>query len=182
MIPSDEQASVASERRRADEAASAAKIDSTGANLDKVRDILFGSQLREIDRRLTRLEERQTKEMNDLKSDVKSRLDAFDSYMRHETEALSVQIQTERRDRGSTDEQLSKGQRELREQLLDQHQHLSGDIRRKIDEVLAALARETGELRSDKADRATLASLLTERAMRLTNELTLPDTEAAANG
>jgi hypothetical protein len=133
MIPPDEQASVASERRRADEATSAAKIDSTGANLDKVRDILFGSQLREIDRRLTRLEERQLKDMNDLKSDVKSRLDAFDSYMRHETEALTGQIQTERHDRGSTDEQLSKGQRELRQQLLDQHQHLSGDIRRKID-------------------------------------------------
>jgi DNA anti-recombination protein RmuC len=183
MIPPNEQGTLASERPPADEPASVAKVDATGgAHLDKVRDILFGSQLREIDRRLARLEERLIKETNDLKSDVKNRLDAFDSYMRHETESLTDQMQTERHDRGSGDEQLSKGLRELRQQLLDQHQHLSDDIRRKVDEVLAALARETGELRSDKADRATLASLLTEMAMRLTNELTLPDTEAAANG
>jgi len=174
---------VAGDARRTDDAASAATIDPTGgANLDKVRDILFGSQLRDIERRLARLDERLIKETNDIKGDVKQRLDAFDSYMRHETESLAGQIETEHHDRQGVDEQLSKGQRELRQQLLEQHQRLSDDIRQKIDEVLAALARETGELRSDKVDRAMLASLLTEMAMRLTNEFSLPDGKAAANG
>jgi hypothetical protein len=184
MIPSgNESVTATGEASRAPEPAGGAKIEAVGAaNLDKVRDILFGTQLRDVDRRLARLEERLIKESTDLKSDVKSRLDAFDAYVRHETESLAGQIKTEHRDREGVDEQLSRAQRELRQQLLDQHQRLSDEIRNKIDEVLSALARETGELRADKADRATLASLLTEMAMRLTNELTLPNGEALANG
>ena len=66
--------------------------------------------------------------------------------------------------------------------MLEQHQKLSADLRQKVEEVLAALARETGELRSDKADRATIATLLTEMAMRLNNELRLPDVGDLGNG
>jgi hypothetical protein len=121
--------------------------------------------------------------------------------MRSESEALAGQVKAEHENRveslgslsrelkdaagslerrlSSLDEQSAKVQRELRQQMLEQHQRLSEDVRQKVDEVLAALARETGELRSDKADRATLASLLTEMAMRLTNELRLPGEEVA---
>ena len=80
------------------------------------------------------------------------------------------------------DEQLSRSQRDLREQILDQHRRLSDDIRQRVDEVLAALARETETLRADKTDRATLASLLTEMAMRLTDELRIPGAEDGGNG
>ena len=59
---------------------------------------------------------------------------------------------------------------------------LSDDLRSKVDEVLAALAREAQQLRSDKTDRTALASLLTEMAMRLTNEFHLPIAEAERNG
>jgi hypothetical protein len=79
------------------------------------------------------------------------------------------------------DDQAAKGQRELRQQILEQHQRLSDDIRKKMDEVLAALAHEAQTLRSDKADRATLAGLLTEMAMRLTNDFQMPDVEEAGN-
>jgi hypothetical protein len=79
------------------------------------------------------------------------------------------------------DEQTAKSQRELRQQILEQHQRLSDDIRKKMDEVLAALAHEAQTLRSDKADRATLAGLLTEMAMRLTNDFQMPDAEEAGN-
>jgi hypothetical protein len=174
-----------------------------GANLDKVRDILFGNQIRDIERRFARLEERLVKETNDVKADVKSRLDALERYVRDETESLVGQIKAEHEDRvganaslsrelkdtgaalerrlSSLDDQSSKRQRELRQQMLEQHQRLSDDLRQKVDEVLAALARETGELRSDKADRATLAALLTEMAMRLTNDLHVPGAEDLGN-
>ena len=51
---------------------------------------------------------------------------------------------------------------------------LSEEIRQKADDLLAAIAREAHDLRTEKADRAVLASLLTEMAMRLNRELTLP--------
>jgi hypothetical protein len=168
--------------------------DSAGSgNLDKVRDILFGGQMREVERRFARLEERLIKETQDLKEEVKRRLEALETFARKESESLAEQLRGERSERlestrtlerrdTTLDEQLSKGQRELRQQILEQHQRLSDDIRQKVDEVLASLARETGELRADKADRATIATLLTEMAMRLNNELRLPGAEDLGNG
>lgn len=174
-----------------------------GASLDKVRDILFGGQVREFDRRFARLEERLVRETNELKEDVKKRLEALESYTRREAESLSQQIRAEHEDRlqsngnlgrelkdtamalerraAGLDEQLAKAQRELRQQLLEQHQQLSDDMRRKVEDVLATLARETAELRGDKADRAVLASLFTEMALRLTNEFRIPGAEGLEN-
>lgn len=174
------------------------------ANLDKVRDILFGVQMREFERRFARLEDRLVKETNDLKDDVKKRLEALESYARQESEALASQIKAEQNSRGEAhrdlsrelnetakaferrtsalDEQLAKGQRESRQQLLEQYQRLSEEIRTKMDDVLATLAREAHELRTDKTDRAVLASLLSEMALRLTNGLTIPGAEELGNG
>ena len=66
--------------------------------------------------------------------------------------------------------------------MLEQHQRLTDDIRHKMEDVLATLARETGELRTDKADRTAIASLLTEMAMRLTNQFRIPGAEDGGNG
>jgi hypothetical protein len=176
----------------------------SGASIDKVREILFGGQVREFERRFARLDERVAKELGDLKDELKTRLDALEMYARNEVDSLAEQLRTERAERveSSTDlfrelkdaatsferrtttldDQVSKGQREIRQQLLEQHQRLSDEIRKRADEVLAALDREARELRADKTDRAMLASLLTEMAMRLTNEFQLPDVEGARNG
>jgi len=120
-----------------------------GANLDKVREILFGGQMREVERRLARLEERLLKETQDLKEDVKQRLGALETFARQEAVSLADQLKGERAERlesagtlerrhTALDEQLSKGQRELRQQILEQHQRLSDDMRHKIGEVLAS--------------------------------------------
>ena len=178
--------------------------DAAGAaNLDKVRDILFGVQVRDFERRFARLEERLLKETTELKEDVKRRLEALENYARQESEALAGQIRAEQNARGEAqrdlsrelnetakafdrrtgalDEQLAKSQRESRQQLLEQYQRLSDDIRTKMDDVLATLAREAQELRTDKTDRAVLASLLNEMALRLTNGLTVPGAEELGN-
>jgi len=162
------------------------------ASIDKVRDILFGNQVREFERRFARLEERIIKETIDLKEDVKNRVEALELYTKREMESLMDRLRAEHDERVESDaslgrrittldEQTAKSQRELRQQILEQHQRLSDDIRKKMDEVLAALAHEAQTLRSDKADRATLAALLTEMAMRLTNDFQMPDVEEAGN-
>ena len=43
-------------------------------------------------------------------------------------------------------------------------------MRRKNEEVLALLDQATRELRTDKLDRAALSDLLTEMALRVTND------------
>jgi hypothetical protein len=205
LTTDDERGAVANEVTGGEGADRGAPAEAAGTgSIDKVRDILFGSQVREFERRFARLEERIAREASDLKEAMKTRLDALELYVKKETESLAEQMRAEHEDRieadgnlsreakdaarslerrtTALDDQLSKSQRELRQLLLEQHQRLTDDLRRKTDEVLAALAREAQELRNDKADRATIASLLTEMAMRLTNEFRMPSVEDAGNG
>ena len=174
-------------------------IEGGGASLEKVRDILFGNQMRDVERRFARFDERWQKDTNDLKDDVRKRIEALEAYARQEAESLGGRLTAERDGRteadgnlsselkeaarslerriAALDEQVAKNHRELRQQMLEQHQRLSEDIRQKVDHVLAELARSAQELRTDKADRSTIAALLTEMALRLTDE-----PEGALNG
>ena len=168
-------------------------------SLDKIRDILFGAQARDFDKRFARLEERLTKESSDLRESVKRHFDSLENYIKQEFESLTQRLKTEQNERaeavqgisqdmknsaialekriGQLDDDLARGQRELRQQILDQSKSLSEDIRHKHEEVSAALERDSRELREDKAGRAALAALFTEMAMRLNNEFRIPEPE-----
>lgn len=165
-------------------------------NLDKVRDILFGAQMRDYDRRFSRLEERLLKEVSDAREDARRRFDQLENFLKQEIAALGERIRSENSQRtqateditrelrdtsknlnqkiNQLDEQSAQANRELRQQLLDQSKNLSDEIRQKYEELAAALTREARELRSDKADRVALSNLFTELAMRLNNEFKLP--------
>jgi uncharacterized phage infection (PIP) family protein YhgE len=171
--------------------------DSPGvANLDKVRDILFGAQMRDYDRRFTRLEERMLKEVSDARDDTRRRFDQLENFIRQEIAALGERLRAENQQRSQAteditrelrdtskainqkisqlDEQTAQTSRELRQQILDQSKSLSDEIRQKTEELATTSAREARELRSDKADRVALSNLFTELAMRLNNEFKLP--------
>lgn len=167
-----------------------------GGNIDKIRDILFGVQMRDYEKRFIRLEERLLKESSDMRDETRKRFDALELYIKQEMEALGERLASEQRARTEADEELAnnvkdsarnfdkrlgqmdeigaKNLRELRQHLLDQSKSLSDDIKQKYDELLAALERETNELRDEKTDRSALAALFTEAAMRLNNEFKIP--------
>jgi IMP dehydrogenase/GMP reductase len=175
-----------------------------GGNIDKVRDILFGGQMRDYERRFQKLEERLLQETSALKDEVRKRLATLEQFMKQEAASLAERIKTEQEERtdatkdlareardhikvfekktGALDDAIGKAQRELRQQLLDVQQKMSDEMRQKIDEVLARLTQESNELRNDKTDRAALASLLTEMALRLTNELSIPGFDNGRRG
>lgn len=174
-----------------------------GASIDKVRDILFGNQVREFERRFARLEDRIVKETNDLKAQLTARVEALEAFAKNEVESLADRIRVEHAERveshgsvsrelkaaadalerrtSNLDDQFAKNQREIRQQLLDQNQRLSDDIRKKTDELLAALTREAHELRTDKADRSTIAALFNEMAMRLAADFPTAGAEDGGN-
>ena len=171
----------------------------SGASLEKVRDLLFGVQMRENDRKLARLEERITKETSDLRDEFRKRLAAIEALVQREVDSLSDRVKAEQENRttatrdlsreiGDTaqvletktahlDDQIARGLREARQQLHEQEQRLIEELRLRADEILARLARESQELRNDKADRAGLAALFTEMAMRLNDQFRLPAPE-----
>ena len=164
-----------------------------GASLDKVRDLLFGGQMRDYDRKFARLEERLGKETAELREEVRRRLSALETYMKAEVESLSERLRAEQDGRAGADKDLgrelrdsaqqfdqkmsqlddlvARNQRDLRQQLHAQHQELVDDIRQRVEDVLGRLAHEAQELRSDKTDRKALAALLTEMAMRLNGDI-----------
>jgi len=178
--------------------------DLAGGNIDKVRDILFGGQMRDYERRFVRLEERLVQETGELKDEVRKRLTALEQFVKQESESLSNRIRSEQDERtdatkelaqdgrnaakafekkaGQLDDAINRVQRELRQQLLELQQTVSDDLRQKTDDVVARLNRAAADLRNDKTDRATLAALLTEMAMRLTNELSIPGIDKDRNG
>lgn len=167
-----------------------------GGNIDKIRDILFGGQMRDYERRFARLEERLGKEVADLRDDTRRRFDALETFIKQELEALGERLQTEQRTRDEAvqdvsralkdtgqglerklaqfDEQTTRTQRELRQQILDQSKSLSDEMRQKRDELTALIEREVAALGNDKTDRAALAALFSEVALRLTNEFKIP--------
>ena len=173
-----------------------AAAEAGGGNLEKIRDILFGAQVHDFEKRFARLEERLLKETADARADTKKRFESLESFIRKEVESLADRLKSEQGDRAEAvkevgrelretakalekrlavqDEQATKSQRELRQQILDQSKSLTEEIRSRNRETTTTLSRELTELRAEKTDRAALAGFLTDVAVRLTNDVKAP--------
>src|SRR5580704_1046241 len=168
-----------------------------GANVDKIRDILFGSQMRDYEKRFTRLEDNVTKAIENLREDMTKRLDTLGGFVRQEVDSLSQRIKSEKAERSEClkeaareikdaaivlekrlsqlEEQMSDGQGELRAKRREHSKAISADIDKLRRETAAALNREVEVLRDEKTDRAGLADLFSEFSLRLKNKLELPE-------
>ena len=170
-----------------------------GSNIDQLRDIIFGGQMREYDKRFVRMEERLAKEIAEMREELRQRCATLERYARDELELVNTQLRSEQQSRGgeerrlgqaiaemakTTDErtaalseQVSRQHRELRAQLLEQSQTLTDDAQRRAADLLATIEREANRLRDEKADRAGLSDLLVEVALRLRGESVVPRQE-----
>jgi len=168
-----------------------------GANVDKIRDILFGSQMRDYDKRFGRLEDRLIKDAESLREEMKKRFETLEAFVQKELESLGLRLKTEKSERaesvkelgvqlrdsskafdkrlGSLDDQLSGDTAELRARILEQSKALTSEIAEKSREVKRLLDTEVETLRTDKADREGLGDLFTEFGLRLKNEFNLPE-------
>jgi len=178
-----------------------ASVLTSGGNIEKIRDILFGTQMREYDKRFSRLEDRMRKEVNDLKEDLRKNFESLESFIKREIELLSDRLQKEQNERYSavkevaqeskeassemerriveTEDHINKKVRELNDQLLALSKQLSEEIQQKHEALSASLDREAQELRGEKVDRANLSELLMEMALRINK--TPVDFDVAAN-
>ena len=165
-------------------------------NIDKIRDILFGSQARDFDRRFSRLEERLVKEISEMRDENRKKLDTLEEYIKGEVKSLTDRLVSEQNSRVETvsvlsrdlkdlshnldkkvmqiNEQGAKSESDLRQQMLSQSKSLTDEIQKRHNEAIASLERESSEIREDKADRTAIADIFNEMAMRLTNDFKLP--------
>lgn len=181
-----------SQRRSAKNSA----VEDVDGNVDKIRDILFGNQMRDFEQRLEATENRLADAIERMAKDMERRIDRLDKYARREVDKLSDQIKEERKTRvaegkssaselgglaeqveswfAEVDEQLANESREFRNALHDQGEELTAQIREARGQLQDSLQKETSELKDDKLAREDMAALLTEVAMRLNKDFKLP--------
>ena len=161
-------------------------------NIDKIREILFGSNMRDYEQRFARLEEALKKESMDLRDTTRRHLEALEAFVHKELTALDGRLNAERDERaesqsrlasdlsaasasihrkiGEFENQEAQAKREIRNDLLQQSKELTDAIRNKGEELVALLERRSGELQHAKTDRAALANLFSEVSLRLTDQ------------
>jgi hypothetical protein len=170
-------------------------IDESG-NVDRIRHILFGSQMRDYDGRFKRLEDRLAKESAELRGDLQKRLDDLEGFIRGEVESLANRQRTETSERsqafermgrelaeaarnlesriGQLDERTANDLRDLRQRLLDQSKALSAEIKDKHAQVQSSLDGEARQIRDAMTGRESLAEMFSEVALRLKGEFRVP--------
>ena len=174
------------------ETQSAPPADLGAGNIDKIRDILFGSNMRDYEQRFARLEEALKKESADLRDITRRNLESLEAFVHKELVALEDRLNTERDERSESHSRLAadlsstatsilrkigemenheaQAKREIRSDLLQQSKDLTDAIRNKGEEIVALLERRSQELQHTKTDRAALAGLFNEVALRLTDQ------------
>jgi len=162
--------------------------------IDKIRDLIFGNQMQDYEKRFSRLEERMFKEMNVSKNESKKNFDSLEKIVNKEIESLKNQITAEQNARTESFKELSRqlkdttrsfekkleqigeqfndNSNDMRQQILELSQSLRNDIRQKYEETSAAIERVALELQTNKVDRSSLSNFFTEIAMRINNDRT----------
>jgi len=165
-------------------------------NIDKIRDILFGGQMRDYESRFQRLEQILLKESADLRDSNRKAIERIETYFKQELEALHQRLRSERDERSGAlsnlskdlkdaqeslsrriadvDDQAVRCHHDLRDQLLQHGSDMTEQLEQKHREATALLEQRFLELRKDKTDKAALSSLFKEVAMRLNNEFSVP--------
>jgi hypothetical protein len=162
-------------------------------NVDQIRDILFGGQMRDYERRFQEFDRRLEAELSRLRDAQEKRLAQIDKRIDDQLDKLAKLLRQEIQDRNRSiddlESRLQQAARTARSEVaasLEAHaQELAATDERlrgvladvgkaahaRASEAEAAMARLAAELRKEKIGRDDLAALLADFALRLRGEL-----------
>lgn len=137
---------------------------SVATSIEQVRELLFGPHFRELERKLSRIDLHLASEAEELRKEMRRRLEVLEAHVQRESEALVGRFEAERashvealantsresRDTVAALEQrvtkmegaLARAQRDLRQQILDQAKAFLDETQRTRDELVATLEHE----------------------------------------
>lgn len=183
--------------KRAQEGAALSAASDNQENVDKIRDILFGGQMRDYESRFRDMDKRISQETSRLSGDINARLDQLDAYIKKEFTVLNEKLIGESKDRKTASEDLTSSMTEMRKLLENRiadvdevhgaaEQEIRGRLHEQATELLEAirtnqaaiessLRDESQRLGDEKVARSDLAGLFSEVALRLQREFELPD-------
>ena len=143
------------------------------SSMEQVRDILFGAQLKDLETRFQRQEDRFTREINDARDALKKRLDSLENSIKNErtdraeglakfNRALISLAETLESRLSNTTDTLNAVEQELRSLMLTERNTLFAKLEERCRETLNAL-------QQDVVCRSVLSGILAEASAKLNN-------------
>jgi hypothetical protein len=163
--------------------------------VDKIRELLFGNQMQDYDRRFGVLEERFQQKFRDVEGESSRAVASLESSIKKQLESIAGQVRQEQELRadaikevgqglreliqgfekrlGQVTDRLATVEREFTELIGHESQALRDEGRRRNEDTRATIERMFQELSNVKTDRNLLAGLFVEIA-RCLNQDTVP--------
>src|ERR1700751_5993675 len=161
--------------------------------VEKIRDLLFGNQMQDYDRRFSMLEERFLQRFREIESETARNIGFLESSAKKQMESFAAELREEKdlridadkeierieRDHNdtiekrlrSTSEQLTRLEREQAERLTQEVQSLRDELKRRNEDIQHMIEKMFAELSSVKTDRNLLAGLFLEVARCLNQDV-----------
>jgi len=165
----------------------------SSVSVDKIRDLLFGNQMQDYDRRFAQLEERFQQRLKEIESEAARNLSAFESNSKKQVDSLAGQLRDEKDQRADGDkeiermlrdqnqalekrirsvaDQLAQFDRDISDRLTRETQSLHEEIKQKNTDARHTIEKMFAELSNVKTDRTLLASLFVEVAKCLNQDV-----------
>jgi DNA anti-recombination protein RmuC len=166
----------------------------TGSNVDKIREILFGNQMVDYEKRFKHLEMRFNRDNVHLRDDMTQRIQALEELLKADINSLEDRAKQESQDRHAAqqdimqeirqmkkelttrlsqlDDQFNQELKQLRQHLHVKFQEVAQQMRQQHEQLLSLMKQEVTQLQVDKVNRADLAAIFTEMALHLNNIVT----------
>jgi DNA repair exonuclease SbcCD ATPase subunit len=161
-------------------------------NVDKIRDILFGNQMRDFDKKFNQLEDRISTELNNLRKENALQMDSLQTFIEGEIEILSNKLSAEESTRienmDDLDSELKKSAKQLdkkiadlskaldtqsrdsNQKMLKQSQDFNGELNKQIEQTRKRMDDYKQELSSTKTDKSVLAEMFNSLALQINAE------------
>ena len=158
-------------------------------NVDKIRDILFGNQMRDFDRKFSQLEERISNDLGNLRKENSLQIESLQTFIESEIEILASKISTEEQTRidemDELDSDLKKNvkqidkkitdigksletqSREINQKMLKQSQDFNAEMNNQFDQTRKRMDDYKQELSTAKVDKSILAEMFNSLALQI---------------
>jgi hypothetical protein len=172
--------------------------------VDKIRELLFGNQMQDYDRRFSMLGESFHQKLRDVESETARSLSNLETNLKKQLDSVAGQVREEKDLRtdadkelghkilestqvlekriGQLSDQLARLERDMGDRVSHDVQGLRDEIKRRNDDTRSTLDRMFAELREVKTDRTLLAGLFVEVARCLNQELPPPFANKGGGG
>lgn len=158
-------------------------------NVDKIRDILFGNQMREVEQRFASLEKGLANDLAAMRNENALQIESLKTFIESEIEILGSRLSGEEQSRienvdelddkikqnvkqvdkkiGDVVKSLDKNARDINQKILKQSQDFSSELSNQIGEARDRMDSHRQELSSVKVDKRVLSEMLNALALQV---------------